>query len=165
MKQVKVVLDTNVLISGIFFSGPPFKILEAWRDRRLELVVSREILEEYYRVGGNLISRYSEVDITPVLELLTINVEIVTPAISKEPICADPDDDKFFTCAIAGHVSFIVSGDKHLLEKSCFGGISVQKPNDFLFDNSQLNKFKFLNPLGIRLRPMTRKKDSLITQY
>lgn len=61
---MRVVLDTNVLISGIFFSGPPFKILEAWRDRRLALVVSPEILEEYYRVGENLGSRYSDVDIT-----------------------------------------------------------------------------------------------------
>lgn len=127
-----VVLDTNVLISGIFFSGLPFKILEAWRDRRLELVVSQEILEEYYRVGENLSSRYSEVDITPVLELLTINAEIVTPAISKEPICADPDDDKFFTCAIAGRCAVIVSGDKHLLDRSGCAGVSVQKPRDFV---------------------------------
>jgi putative PIN family toxin of toxin-antitoxin system len=44
---VRVVLDTNVFISGIFFAGPPYRILEAWRDGTIQLVVSQEILEEY----------------------------------------------------------------------------------------------------------------------
>ena len=53
---MRVVLDTNVLVSGVFFSGLPRRILEAWRDRRVELVVSLEILEEYRRVGERLSS-------------------------------------------------------------------------------------------------------------
>jgi putative PIN family toxin of toxin-antitoxin system len=55
---VKIVLDTNVFISGVFFTGPPYRILEAWRDRTLELVLSPEILEEYRRVGSELSTRY-----------------------------------------------------------------------------------------------------------
>lgn len=47
---MKVVLDTNVFVSGVFFSGPPFDILTAWRDGRLQMVVTAEILEEYRRV-------------------------------------------------------------------------------------------------------------------
>ena len=129
---MRIVLDTNVLISGLFFGGPPFKILEAWRDGQFDLVVSPEILEEYYRVGDNLRARYPEVDIKPVLEFVTINAEIVSPPDLDEPICVDPDDDKFFTCAIAGHCSVIISGDKHLLDKSGFNDISVQKPRDFM---------------------------------
>jgi uncharacterized protein len=129
---VRIVLDTNVLISGLFFGGPPFKILKAWRDGQFDLVVSPEILEEYYRVGDNLRARYPEVDIKPVLEFVTINAEIVSPPALDEPICVDPDDDKFFTCAIAGHCSVIISGDKHLLDKSGFNDISVQKPRDFM---------------------------------
>ena len=65
---MRIILDTNVFISGVFFNGPPYKILEAWRDGRLVLAVSPDILEEYYRVGENLSSRYPEVDITPVLD-------------------------------------------------------------------------------------------------
>ena len=129
---MRIVLDTNVFISGVFFSGPPYKILEAWRDGRLVLVVSTEILEEYCRVGENLSSRYTEVDITPVLEFVTINAEIVSPPEFAEPICTDPDDDKFFTCAIAGLCPVIISGDKHLLDKSGFCGIWVRKPRDFV---------------------------------
>lgn len=129
---MRIVLDTNVFISGVFFSGPPYKILEAWRDGRLVLVVSPEILEEYYRVSENLSRRYAEVDITPVLEFVTINAEIVSPPDFAKPICTDPNDDKFFTCAIAGHCSVIISGDKHLLDKSGFYGIRVRKPRDFV---------------------------------
>jgi putative PIN family toxin of toxin-antitoxin system len=44
---MKVVLDTNVFISGIFFSGPPYQILKAWRDGKIQLVLSESILEEY----------------------------------------------------------------------------------------------------------------------
>ena len=129
---MRIVLDTNVFISGVFFSGPPYKILEAWRDGRIVLVVSPEILEEYYRVGENLSGRYTEVDITPVLEFVTINAEIVSPPDFALPICTDPDDDKFFTCAIAGPCPVIISGDRHLLDKSGFYGIQVRKPRDFV---------------------------------
>lgn len=48
---MKVILDTNVFMSGIFFSGPPYEILNAWRGERLSLLVSVEILDEYRRVG------------------------------------------------------------------------------------------------------------------
>jgi putative PIN family toxin of toxin-antitoxin system len=47
---VKVAIDTNVFVSGVFFSGPPHKILEAWRDGRIQLVISPEILDEYVTV-------------------------------------------------------------------------------------------------------------------
>ena len=48
---MKVVLDTNVFISGVFFSGPPYQILKAWREGKIQLVVSEKIFEEYVRVG------------------------------------------------------------------------------------------------------------------
>jgi len=96
------------------------------------MVVSPEILEEYFRVGEILSNRNPGVDITSVLEFITINAEIVSPPILEAPICADPDDDKFFTCAIAGRCAVIVSGDKHLLDRSGCAGVSVQKPRDFV---------------------------------
>jgi len=48
---VKVVLDTNVFVSGVFFSGPPHQILQAWRGGKLQLVISPENFDEYSRVG------------------------------------------------------------------------------------------------------------------
>jgi predicted nucleic acid-binding protein len=55
---VRVILDTNVFVSGVFFSGPPYRILEAWRGGKLQLVASQEILEEYQRVGETLAEQF-----------------------------------------------------------------------------------------------------------
>lgn len=69
---MKAILDTNVLISGIFFSGVPYEILTDWRDRKIELIISPEILEEYRRVGEEMEMRFPGVEIAPFLELLAI---------------------------------------------------------------------------------------------
>jgi putative PIN family toxin of toxin-antitoxin system len=131
---VKVVLDTNVFVSGVFFSGPPHQILRAWRAGKIQLVISPQIRDEYSRVGEELGEQLTAVDLRPVLELVTVNAEMVSPADSKEPICGDPDDDKFFLCAISARCKIIVSGDKHLLVKSGYRGVQVLKPRDFLED-------------------------------
>lgn len=47
---MKAILDTNVFVSGVFFSGPPYQILKAWRDGNVQLVISTDILSEYIRV-------------------------------------------------------------------------------------------------------------------
>lgn len=49
-----------------------------------------------------------------------------------EPVCDDPDDDKFLACAIASGTKIIVSGDKHLLRVSGYQGIEVLKPKTFI---------------------------------
>jgi uncharacterized protein len=60
---MRIILDTNVFISGIFFSGPPFEILNAWRHSRLQIVITKEILEEYQRVAKSLADKFPTVDI------------------------------------------------------------------------------------------------------
>jgi len=59
---VRVVLDTNVFVSGVFFFGPPFRILQAWRDGLLQRVVSPEILDEYQRVGEDLARQFPAIN-------------------------------------------------------------------------------------------------------
>ena len=66
---MRVILDTNVFVSGVFYSGPPYQILTAWRDGKIQLVVSPEILEEYQRVGEILSEQFSEVDLSPIIDL------------------------------------------------------------------------------------------------
>ena len=68
---MKVVIDTNVFVSGVFFTGPPYQILEAWRNGKIQIVLSPEILEEYQRVGEELAKRFKVVDLYPILDLLT----------------------------------------------------------------------------------------------
>ncbi|MCD4727356.1 MAG: putative toxin-antitoxin system toxin component, PIN family [Pirellulales bacterium] len=129
---MKIVVDTNVLISGIFFTGPPFQILDAWRQGVLKIVVSPDILDEYQRVGVELSDRFPAIDLQPVLDLLTITSIVVDPFPLPEQVCSDSDDDKFLACAIAGKVKRIVSGDKALLETSGYADILVMTPRDFV---------------------------------
>lgn len=129
---MKVVIDTNVFISGVFFSGPPYQILKAWQNRDLQIIVSLEILDEYYRVGEELSAQFPEADLNPILELVTTKAELIEAERLDETVCDDPDDDKFFACAIAGGADLIISGDKHLLKMSGYQGIKVVRPRQFV---------------------------------
>ena len=129
---MKVVLDTNVLVSGVFFGGQPGKILSAWRDDKIQLVLSMEILEEYIEVLERLGMLYPPIDVKPVIELILANFEIITVSPLKEPISPDSDDDKFIACALAAKAEVIVSGDKHLLDVSGYEGIGIVKPSEFI---------------------------------
>jgi putative PIN family toxin of toxin-antitoxin system len=129
---MKVVLDTNVFVSGVFFSGPPFEILSAWRDGRLQLVVSAEILEEYRRVGERLEAGHSGTAFSQILLLVALHSEVVLAASLAGPVCEDATDDKFFACAVAAGCSAIVSGDKHLHRANGYGGVKVYRPREFV---------------------------------
>ena len=128
---MKAILDTNVFISGIFFSGVPYEILCAWKDGKIELIVSPEILEEYRRVGQEMAVKFPGVDIAPFLELVAIEGTIVAAKPLTESVCTDPDDDKFLACALASGTKVITSGDKALLKTSGYRGIEVLTPRVF----------------------------------
>lgn len=135
---MRVILDTNVFVSGIFFSGPPYAILHAWRQGILTLVVSVEILSEYERVGQELANQFPQVDIAPILELLAFKGEVADASPLAEQICSDPDDDKFLACAVASGTKIISSGDKALRKTSGYSGIEVLSPRELV--NKYLNK-------------------------
>jgi putative PIN family toxin of toxin-antitoxin system len=129
---MRIVLDTNVLMSGIFFSGPPYRILQAWRDEKVQLAVCLEILAEYRQVAIRLSEKYRGIDISPLLDLLAIHSHIVRAAPLAGPICDDPDDDIFLVCAVAARTRTIVSGDRHLLAVSGWAGVQVLRPKAFV---------------------------------
>lgn len=129
---MRVILDTNVFVSGVFFTGPPARILEAWSAGQLSLVTSPDILDEYYRVGVRLAEQYPDVDLNPAIALLAVEAEIIEASKLPEPVSDDPDDEKFLACAKSAGVSVIVSGDKHLLDVSGWESIDVLKPRQFL---------------------------------
>ena len=129
---MRIILDTNVFVLGIFFAGPPYQILKAWRDGKVKLVISPEILEEYRRVAVALAEQFPAIDLKRILDLVTIKAEMARAESFPEPIAADPDDDKFLACALASKSKVIVSGDRHLLEVSGFREIQVLKPREFV---------------------------------
>ena len=129
---MRVVIDTNVIVSGVFFSGPPRRILEAWRDRRLEVVASPEVFEEYRRVGTRLAGQFESVSLEPFLALFATSALFVQPRPLPRAAVSDPADDKFFACALAGDCHVIVSGDKQVLAASGYEGVEVLKPRSFV---------------------------------
>ena len=132
---MRAVLDTNVLISGIFFSGPSYEILDAWRRDRLELITSPEILDEYTRVALELQSEFPEIDPHPLLGLVMIRSHLIQPAQLPAPVCVDPDDDKFLACALSGGARIVVSGDRALLRCSGYESIAVLSPRRFVSEH------------------------------
>lgn len=129
---MRVVLDTNVVISGIFFSGPPYQVLNSWRHGSFQLVLSGAIFDEYERVARELHKQFPGVDTSGVLRLLALGSLWVDAPELGEQVSEDPEDDKFLACALAAAARIIVSGDKHLLRVSGYKGVQVVKPKVFL---------------------------------
>ncbi|MBK6848327.1 MAG: putative toxin-antitoxin system toxin component, PIN family [Proteobacteria bacterium] len=102
---MRVVVDTNVLISAIFFSGAPAQLLAAWQEGRLRLVASAEIVDEYTRVVNELARRYPRVHGAAALAVVVAHLDLVEPVELGEAVCEDPDDDKFLACALAARES------------------------------------------------------------
>jgi predicted nucleic acid-binding protein len=87
---MRIVLDTNVLMSGIFFGGAPGKILRAWQARQFALAASPEIVEEYVATADVLSARYLSVHLEPILSLIVKNSELrKSPALTGQ-VCSDP---------------------------------------------------------------------------
>lgn len=122
---MQVVADTNVIISGIFWKGPPFQILELWRDEKIQLVVSLEIIEEYERVSKLISDQYSSIDVTKILALIIKRSLLIDVPATQEKITVDPDDDKFMLCAEMSKAKIVISGDKVLLNVDGYKGIQV----------------------------------------
>jgi uncharacterized protein len=114
---LRVVLDSNVVLSGFFFAGIPGIILQGWYAGRFTLVLSPSILSEYRAAGVALESRYGGSELEAFTALLALHSDLVdAPDHLGEPVCGDPEDDKFLACALAAGAEIIVSGDKQLLD-------------------------------------------------
>lgn len=133
---MKVILDTNVVVSAIFFGGVPGRILDAWKGGRFTLVVSPDICEEYRRVAELLGPRFPgfdlDLDLEPLLALILVRGTMVEDSPLPEPVSSDPDDEKFLACALSSKTSLIVSGDRHLLDVSGYRDIEVLEPRSFV---------------------------------
>ena len=121
---MKIVIDTNVVISGVFFGGKPRMILEAVADRKIFACASAEILTEYYEVIDEMIDRGQGHFNRNVLEPVISEMEIIIP-VSSINVSRDSDDNKFIECAVDSGALYIVSGDKDLLDVQEYDGIKI----------------------------------------
>lgn len=122
MPTLRVVLDTNVLLSGIAYPGSiPGRIVGAWRHGALEVVLSAYILDELRRVLPRLAHRHGlgPAEIEDLVDILAIQAEVVEPSPSDEDALADPGDQSVLgtlvTALRAARADYLITGDKALL--------------------------------------------------
>ena len=127
---MRVVVDTNVFLSGVFFSGPPAQVLGAWRTGAIELVVSPDILNEYRAAGEALERTRPSVALAPWIELVSALATVVAAPALPRRVCDDPDDDKFIACALASRGALIFTGDKALPRAYGTGGVEIVRPRE-----------------------------------
>jgi putative PIN family toxin of toxin-antitoxin system len=128
---VKVVLDTNVVVSGVFFGGPPREVIEAWLEGQLHIVITPNILDEYLQVCQRLGNRYPGTDFSPLLAEFVSRGSLISDQEDDQAISTDPDDDKFMRCALKAEAA-VVSGDRHLLDADGWRGVRVLTPRFLL---------------------------------
>ena len=127
---MKIVLDTNVLISGIFWGGHPKKILEMVVKGTVKLYATESIVKEYFRIIEKIGKKNpSIVNEWKMLLLDLLNIIEATEEIS---ICRDEYDDMFIECAVACGAKYIVSGDEDLLVLEKYREIQIITPKKYL---------------------------------
>ncbi len=127
---MKIVIDTNVLISGVFFGGFPRKIIISIVGRKLNACATVEIINEYEETVQEMIERKQGHIDRSILTPLISALEIIEP-VSNIKISRDPDDDKFIGCAKDAHALYIVSGDKYLLVLEKYENIGIMTAREF----------------------------------
>ena len=129
--RVRVVLDTNIVISSLW-GGHPGRIMDLWKNSRFHLLISGPILREYLDVLARFGLTEEQVKERGLLFVESPCSIWVRPTRSASVVTEDPSDNRFLECAIAGDADFIVSGDHHLLSIKRFHGIPIIKAKEFL---------------------------------
>ncbi len=134
---MRVLLDTNVWISGLLFGGTPARILALAIAHQIELVSSQPLLDELAEVLSypKLQPRLNQLQITANELLLTVQASVILCAASTlEPVpeLRDPDDVVVLSAAVAANAIVIVSGDNDLLSLGSFAGILIMTASQFL---------------------------------
>ena len=128
---MRVVIDTNVVASAIFFGGKPKELIDHVMNDRMEAYASRDILDEYMDTVECLKVKFPQK--APNIPLMDIARKCnLVQVESKVDICRDPDDNKFIECALDSDCYYIVSGDKDLLTVGEYEGIHIMTVADFL---------------------------------
>lgn len=129
---MRVVIDTNIFVSS-FFGGNPRRIIDLWKDGRITLCLSKDILDEYVAVLQRIGLR-GEGEIKELLTLFAKGFNILFTA--KTPklraVKGDPEDDKFIACAVALRAEVIITGDKAMETMKEYMGIKILTPRQFL---------------------------------
>jgi putative PIN family toxin of toxin-antitoxin system len=126
---MRIVADTNTIVSGILWQGPPRQVLELGRNQAMTICTSAKLIEELAEVvarekfARRLLRAGFSVK-TLVEDYLAIAELVVVQPLS-EPVCRDPDDDEVIACALSAKAECIVTGDDDLLGLAEHRGIAI----------------------------------------
>jgi len=127
---VKIVIDTNVLVSGLIWGGRPGEIIELVITQEIETYASEKMMFEYFRILEKLTkNNTSLINQWKMFLLDTITIIETNESITE---CSDPNDNMFLECAIASDAKIIISGDADLLSMSPFRTVEILNVTDFL---------------------------------
>jgi putative PIN family toxin of toxin-antitoxin system len=134
---VRVVVDTNTLISGLISRGsPPARVLKRWAEGAITVLVTSDLAAEYQEVLARpaFAALGTEDERLELLGgLLSLgNVEPVTATERLDVVQRDPDDNRVLECALFGGASVIITGDEDLLALGRFRGVAIVSPKEFL---------------------------------
>lgn len=127
--MLRVVLDTNIVVSGMLWSGVPSKIMEAVYTGRIRPVVTELLLDELSSVLGrpkfeNRLKLVGK-SVDELIHDYVVFAEIIDSQPLPRPVSVDRDDDMFIACAIAGKVTYLVSGDPHVLNVGRYEDVQI----------------------------------------
>ncbi len=133
---MRIVIDTNVLLSAVFWHGTPHTLLNQVRSGAAELIISPVLINEISRVihRDKFAAILKQTDRKParILEELRALAEVIVAAPLAIPVCRDPDDDAVLACAVSGRADCIVSGDTDLLVLGSYQNIPIVNAADAL---------------------------------
>lgn len=137
---MRVVADTNIIVSGLLWRGNPRRILDAVHAGDIKLFTTAVLLAELEDVLSRekCASRLASANLTPhdlVLGYAAL-ASVIEPAEIEPVILVDPDDDAVLACAIAAHSEIVVSGDSHLLDLKQYQDIRIIRAAELLAEIS-----------------------------
>ena len=130
--MLKVVLDTNILISAILFGGKPRQILEKAIRGEIRLCISEPILDELKGVLQRSKFDYSPEMIQVILKELMGVSDFVNASKTIDVVLEDPEDNRILECAVEAEANYIITGDFHLLKLSRYRDIEIVNAFTFL---------------------------------
>ncbi len=138
--MIRVVLDTNVLVSALLTpDSPPAEILASVLEGRLRIIISPAIIREtglvfqYPKLKKTMQKHHLSAEEVEEAIFKILKVAIITPGEKIiQGVSRDPADDLILSCAAEGQADFVISGDKDLTELGSFKGIRIMDPANFL---------------------------------
>lgn len=130
---IKIVLDTNILISSLLFKGELAGVVDLWKKGKIIPIFSRDTFDEFksvleypkFSLTTQEMKVIIEEEVLPFFEVIEVTDKI-------KGVCSDTDDDKFIACAVAASADFLVTGDRNLLDIGRYKSVKILSASELL---------------------------------